>query len=432
MKLLAQLTAISTSLLLAGFTEALEISGILSSQSAYAFEDKRINQQEWQLDVEYNDSLLGGDVTGIMRARWDTVSDLNQTESSTAGSYSSINTPYLGEHGLLDLRELYWESSTATTYVRLGKQQVVWGEADGLKLLDVINPQNFREFILDDFDDSRIPLWMVNAELNIGDDGLLQLLWIPDTTVHELAPNTSPYYFTSPSLVPKPTGSEAISVEHAQAPNISLNNSDAGLRYVFFTGNWDISLNYLYHFIDAPVLRSEVHDHTLLIHQNFERSNLIGASASSAFGDLIFRSEWVYETDRYHRSTAQLPGVVRADQLSFVVGFDWQGWTDQFISLQLFNTAILNADINTVADENEKTLSFLWESNFLNETLKLEWLHIHSINHSDGVLQPTLKYNWASDVDIYLGLDVFYGDKDQLFGEFNDTDRISIGFELGF
>jgi len=45
--------------------------------------------------------------------------------------------------------------------LRLGKQQIVWGETDGLKLLDVMNPQNFREFILDEFEDSRLPLWSV-------------------------------------------------------------------------------------------------------------------------------------------------------------------------------------------------------------------------------------------------------------------------------
>jgi hypothetical protein len=34
------------------------------------------------------------------------------------------------------------------TYFTIGKQQVVWSKADGLKVLGVVNPQSFREFIM--------------------------------------------------------------------------------------------------------------------------------------------------------------------------------------------------------------------------------------------------------------------------------------------
>ena len=52
-------------------------------------------------------------------------------------------------------------------------------------MLDVLNPQDFREFVLDDFEDSRIPLWSVNAEVPLG-PLVAQLVWIPDRTYHDL------------------------------------------------------------------------------------------------------------------------------------------------------------------------------------------------------------------------------------------------------
>jgi hypothetical protein len=60
--------------------------------------------------------------------------------------------------------------------LRVGKQQVVWGTADGIKLLDIINPTDFRELNQNAMEDSRIPIWMVNAERNIGESGNLQLI----------------------------------------------------------------------------------------------------------------------------------------------------------------------------------------------------------------------------------------------------------------
>jgi hypothetical protein len=52
---------------------------------------------------------------------------------------------------------------------------VVWAEADGLKLLDVLNPQNFRNFVLDDFDEPSVSLWMFNAEFTLSEDSIFQV-----------------------------------------------------------------------------------------------------------------------------------------------------------------------------------------------------------------------------------------------------------------
>jgi len=70
----------------------------------------------------------------------------------------------------LDLpRELYVDIHLGNLDLRLGKQQVVWGETDGLRLMDVVNPSDWqREFILRDSDEgyesTRIPLWLIKAE----------------------------------------------------------------------------------------------------------------------------------------------------------------------------------------------------------------------------------------------------------------------------
>ncbi|MGD2119364.1 MAG: RNA polymerase-associated protein rapA [Chromatiales bacterium] len=74
------------------------------------------------------------------------------------------------------LRELYVDTKASDWYLRLGKQQVVWGTADGIKLLDIINPTDFREVNQNVMEDARIPIWMVNAERNVGDTGNFQFI----------------------------------------------------------------------------------------------------------------------------------------------------------------------------------------------------------------------------------------------------------------
>jgi len=68
------------------------------------------------------------------------------------------------------LREAYIDTNLADWAVRAGKQQVVWGTADGMKLLDTINPTDYADMAQNQMEDSRIPVWMLNAE-KIQDDG---------------------------------------------------------------------------------------------------------------------------------------------------------------------------------------------------------------------------------------------------------------------
>ena len=74
------------------------------------------------------------------------------------------------------LRELYMDTNAAGWDIRLGKQQVVWGTADGIKLLDIINPTDYREFSQNAMEDSRIPIWMVNAERYLDNGGNIQFV----------------------------------------------------------------------------------------------------------------------------------------------------------------------------------------------------------------------------------------------------------------
>src|SRR3989304_9218025 len=63
-----------------------------------------------------------------------------------------------------DLRETYLDISAGDWDLRLGKQNIVWGEAVGLFFADVVNAKDLREFVLPDFDFIRIPKWAADME----------------------------------------------------------------------------------------------------------------------------------------------------------------------------------------------------------------------------------------------------------------------------
>jgi hypothetical protein len=60
--------------------------------------------------------------------------------------------------------------------IRAGKQQVVWGTADGMKLLDAINPTDYSEMAQNQMEDSRMPVFMLNTETEAADGSTSQFI----------------------------------------------------------------------------------------------------------------------------------------------------------------------------------------------------------------------------------------------------------------
>jgi len=85
--------------------------------------------------------------------------------------YESLPTPFAGNGWMLrgggnDFKAEMWQAYTdyrnGGWWVRLGKQQIAWGEALGLRVLDTVNPldlsQNLStDRIFEEFDRVRIP-----------------------------------------------------------------------------------------------------------------------------------------------------------------------------------------------------------------------------------------------------------------------------------
>lgn len=81
------------------------------------------------------------------------------------------------------IRELYVDAEPSHwLHLRLGKQQVSWGETGQYRLLDVVNPVNATWHFgpLESFEDTRVPLWMAKALFDIpAMRGSLEVVWIP-------------------------------------------------------------------------------------------------------------------------------------------------------------------------------------------------------------------------------------------------------------
>ena len=90
-------------------------------------------------------------------------------EKGNAGAFVSANLVHnaiLKDRTGLQLREAYGYYSDEHWDLRAGRQIIVWGVADGLRLTDIISPMDYTEFLAQDYDDIRIPVGALRIQFS--------------------------------------------------------------------------------------------------------------------------------------------------------------------------------------------------------------------------------------------------------------------------
>jgi len=418
------------------FKNSFNASLVVATDISYEFNSRELQKSELFVKPEFSYKI---NKNSRVVLKGQIYTDLNDNleegnpKDETASDFSK--RLFIGDRTNIELREFYlYTKLFKKIRLTLGKQQIVWGETDGLKLLDVINPQNFREFILDDFEDSRIPLWSVKAEFDIKNIGV-QFVWIPDNTYH-ITQNFDAPFFTK-SLFQSPPEGISTKFNTTIKPTRFIADSDIGLKLSTFTKGWDLSLNYFYYYDDLPVFYSnlqfsDTQEPFVFISPKFERQHLVGGTFNKVYSSSTFRGEIAYIFDQNFTSIDPnaIHGIETSNVYRSAIGIDYiKG--ESVISAQLFSD-IITGDISPFnRDDFETNTSLLISQEMMNDNLKMEVLWVHNMNHGDGFIRPNLSYWLNTNTQLFFGSDLFYGNKTKLFGQFKDRSRISFGVRWG-
>lgn len=405
----------------------------LDSELAYSPEAvESVSKAEMRLRGDWAMALSDDVALTLMpELRWDAADRLRRRDQRPVSDGALNGAVWQNRHAELRVREAYLDVNLSSLEVRLGKQQVVWGQADGLRLLDVINPQQLREFNLPTFEDSRIATWMINAELPLGDDGRLQWLVIPDITVNEQADAGTEFAISSPELRPTLPQGQPVRAQPLRRPDRS--DVEIGLRYSHFVGGWDLSANYFHFYHDNPVLYRRQQQGEIVLQPRLERGELLGGSASTAMGNWVLRAEAVYQQRVYLlRDDLQDGGVTVSGELKALLGLDYYGWRDSHLSYQLFYSRLSDTDRAVVRRRNSLRHTLSIKRFFYNDTVELQVFALLNVDHRDGELRTKLSYQFSDQWRWWLGVDHFFGRRSGPFGQFHDARRAVVGWQYAF
>ncbi len=367
------------------------------------------------------------DLVAVVRAHYDAVFDAENGFSAEA------ENAYEAE---VSLREAYADFHSGPWRVRAGRQQIVWGETIGLKVLDLVNPQDFREFILDDFIDSRIPLTSLRVEWLAGDAGpfediTLEGIWIPHLRFHEPPEPGSEYFVPPPEA---PPGVRVVQHRTDEPPE-TLGNSEWGLRVRSVVDAWDLSVSYFQTWDDTPVSirRFDPTTFTLTVEPEHRRARILGGSVSNAFGKLVVSAEVAYWFGRAFdtEDLSEGQGVVRHDFLNAGVGLDYEVFGID-VGLQYFQSIVLDSDSDLVGNRTQSAASLHLRETFLKDDLTVTGFLLHDLETDDQWVRFEAGYDLTDDLNLKLGMDILEGKERGALGRFDHTDRVTLEVKWSF
>jgi len=353
--------------------------------------------------------------------------------------YDPVHRLGYSEKPSLNPREFQLEGKVGPAQLSIGLQQVVWGQADGFRVLDVVNPLDYREFILEDFLDSRRPLWMARTDLPLA-GGSLQIIWIPYFAPSPRGGDSDDFGIglSAVRTFARTLGQDlprdfVLIARPTQRPGYRFNSSQAGARYRRTVGRWDLTANYFFGWegLPVPYVRSIIGLPIFLtprvtLAPRHDRKEILGASAATAAGPVVFRLEagWNPRKPTGVQSSESRTQFRNFGLFSGVAGLDYSPKPWLWLSGQYFLEFSAAPQRVLRLQRYSHSGSLYVRSSFRRDTLRPELFVWAGLQQRQYLIRPRLTQVLGSHWSISLGADYLGGGTLHLWGIFHSRERL--------
>lgn len=378
--------------------------------------------------------------TGVLTGQGNEISILQNTLNfnvETRGTRMALKVnPYLYHYFDRDLelglREAYLDLYFNNFDLRVGKQQIIYGKAEGVFITDVVSPKDIREFLLPEFDEIR--MGVTSAKLNFyKGNNTFELVWVPIFSPTQLPEEGSIWRPAMPFPV---TPVFDMSTKEVKP---QVENSELFFRYSAMTPGIDFEFVGGYFFDDDPVMHMtrQIDPETmqltgLIARPEHHRLAMGGGSFSTQIGPFLLRGEAGYYNGKYFQTSSPsvADGTIEKNYLHYMAGLDYN-LAGVILTAQFIQEYILDYEDGIMNEEFENTMTFLAKKDFFREKLWIELFSYVGLNRGDALIRPKATYSFADGFDIQLGANIFTGTEGR-FGQFNANDMIYAKLKYSF
>jgi hypothetical protein len=344
-----------------------------------------------------------------------------RSSSSNVGKGATTRTSVL---------EGYATVHFANADLRLGKQIVPWGRADGINPTDNLTPRDYT-VLLPFEDDQRFGATAAKLDLFVSQE-------------HTLTFFATPVF--EPAKAPVPATAGRV-VRHE--PAHTLSNTHGGVRLNKVGEGFDWSLSYFRGFSLLPgvqLIEAGLAAPTLRLH--YDRISVLGADFARNYGRFGLRGEIAYVDTG--DDTGTVPST-RNPYLHWIIGVDRTFFANLNVNLQFFqrrvrkhrdlqtwtdpaerNTAMLNAIIDGQRNAVTDGISFRVSNKWFNDTLEVEVFAVGHLTRGDGLVRPLVTYAFNDRWKGTVGAEIYRGGSDTQYGSLEENRGAFAELRYGF
>ncbi len=328
-----------------------------------------------------------------------------------------------------DLVEAWMRVTSGSFEVKVGREIVVWGRADGLNPTDVISSRDYTLLVADD-EEQRRGNMLIQARY-ISGAWTFDAYWLP-----EFRPNVFPIDTDRPGV--------------AIAPDQIINdNQQFALKLDHSGGSLDWSLSW-FHGIDRTrdfVALPEAPPGFLVeVQQRYPAIDMFGADLAGTLGRIGYRAEFAFTSvkgpDTIYKKNSNIWFVGGIDttldngwhvnlQYSFRYIFDYSDPLDIPNPIKRA-VAAQSAAVNNQLTETQSGVTFSASKSFLQDTLDVQLTSLVYIESANAALMPMVTYAITDSVRLSVGADIFLGPELSYFGRVRSISGGYVQLNFGF
>ena len=304
-----------------------------------------------------------------------------------AGAFVSANLLYnavLPDKSGFELREAYLTYNTSRWDVRLGRQIITWGVADGLRLTDIISPMDYSEFLAQDYDDIHIPVGAFRLRYG-GERWNLEAVAVP-VAQYFILPTGDDNPWSVGQLPPITT------------PRRRLYNMEYGARWSAYLSGIDFSIAALHTWQKTPELY-----HGQLC---YRRMGMVGGDLSVPIRQVVLRAEvasYLYDE-----------GATQA-----LLGLDWYLPGSCTLSAQYAHQVkrhgALDLDSGRRGSRHSGLATLRLSKDLCHSLLTLQTFAYVDVSEGGVFDRTSADYALSDQIHLLIGYDVLYADRGQFY-----------------
>lgn len=346
----------------------------------------------------------GNKIKGNLQGYHDFIYDLD------GSNYIATPDGYENE---INLNELTLEGSLNSKLdFKVGRQIVVWGKSDSIRITDVLNPLDNRTPGLVDIKNLRLGRTMSKLDYYVDEYNFSAI------ALHENRFTKNPAQYSDFKSKPD---------KATNTPDDSLDNSGIALSLTGAFEGYDMGLYFADTYVDKAYLKGD-------IFQYDNKSKMVGAAYNQVIDSFLFKAEVAhFDQIKYNIDENTTVDSARTDVL---LGLEYNGITDGSIGYEISQREIHdyissingNGALNGYKREKEVQQVIRFNQAYFNQTLDLSVVlsAIGSSAQDGGSARVTLDYAVDDQVSVSGGIIDYIGGDNPIIDSYQENDRLFV------